>query len=190
MTTNGTQRGSQIVATLSLLVAILSLGISLAVVYNGSSRQATFESNRQLCIDGLAGYSRTILEIRYSDAPLSPAQTADYVVDGARAKLGCFDTHLLDGSGTFAQEWRSAEVRTQQALSMLPASADADFADSEMGQLVSDVSKSFLDQQFDAINAAMDAAVEAPGLGFLPWESPVQPTPTFPSMSIEPTPAA
>ena len=163
------------VAIISLLVAVVSLAVSVLIIYNGSSKQDQFESNRQLCVDGLSEFGRTMLEIKLGQGDPTPSQLADFIIDGARARVGCFDTQVLDDQSAFFEDWLVAE----QVIGLPLAIRGDTTYPSGTGKEIRDRS---LEQLISAADDALVAAINAPGPGVWPWEGsgPTAP-PTFPS---------
>ena len=164
---------SSVASVLSVLLGILALTLAVIVVFNGSGRQAQYEANRQLCIDGLSRFGRTILDIRYSEGKLTSGQLADFVVDGGAARVGCFETEILDPKSEFHSEWSTAEELLQLPVGF-KGSANSP-------QVVKRMTNPALDQMASALNDALTVAVTTPGPDVWPWSQPVPTAPaTFP----------
>lgn len=184
MGTSATGRVDRTISIVSLAVAALSLLISVVVIFNGSSRQATFESNRQLCIDGLTRFARTLTEIQLTQGNLSSTQGADLVVDAARVELTCFDTKILDKESQFFADWKTYLGVLNTHLAFRSDNED------DLSVINNEIARDLLRQQMVAISDAMDVAVSNPGPGFLPMQDAVPTAPaTFPPLGT-PTPDA
>lgn len=172
------------VSVLALLVALLALVLGVAVVYNGSSRQATYESNRQLCVDGLARYTRTITEIQLTKGIVTSTQAADLLADEVRTSVTCFDTNIIDSDSAFVQDWHES-VRNLHTTIGLRRDESNNFVFKAANEIVA----AMLAQQVDAINVAFSAAIQADGPGYWPWQPNSVGTPgSYPSISPSPVP--
>jgi hypothetical protein len=164
-------------------VAVLSLALSVTVVYNGSSRQDSYEANRQLCVDGLAQYGRTVAVIQMTGhVRLSPEHGADLIVGSARAEISCFSTDVIDSDSSFVKAWRVNVSSSQSSVALRQGTNEG-----VVGQSIYAVSDAFLAQQLDAVNVALEAAIKASGPGYFPWETARPAVPEkYPEIEITP----
>lgn len=181
-----TQRGncgSTTIAIVSLLVAVVSLLVSVLVLFNGSARQTQFESNRQLCIDGLTRFGRTMETMRLAASAPTTSQLADFEIDGGSARVNCFDTHVLDQKSDFFEKWMvDWEVLGAMMLFQNHELAQIDNLDKNRSEL--------LGRLVGMADAALGAAATAPGPGLFPWESSKPISPSIPKEETKPTPTA
>jgi hypothetical protein len=175
-------RGSTILAVVSLFVAVASLFLSALVLFNGSAKQAQFESNRQLCIEGLTRFGRTMETMRLATSAPTTSQLADFEIDGGSARVNCFDTHVLDDKSDFFVKWMADwEIVGSMMVFQNYGLAQMDNLDQNrseaLGRLVA------------MADAALASAATAPGPGPVPWESSEPISPSIPKDQIKSTPA-
>lgn len=176
-----------VLAGLSLAVATLALALSASTFFNGSVKQTRFEASRQLCVNAITEYGRTLLNIRYRDSPLTPSQQADYFIDDGRARMSCFDTHVLDADSEFAAAWYETERLLEPPIMVM----STELPDDIVGRSAEGVADMSIDRMLGGLEEALNVALTTPGPGFFFWQDP-KPTapPTFPPYELpSPTPA-
>jgi hypothetical protein len=176
-------RGSTTIAIVSLLVAVVSLLVSVLVLFNGSAKQAQFESSRQLCVDGLTRFGRTMETMRLAASAPTTSQIADFEIDGGSARVNCFDTHVLDDKSDFFEKWM-ADWESVGAMMLFQNHGLA-----QIDNLDENRSES-LGRLVAMADAALVSAATAPGPGLFPWESSKPISPSIPKEETKPTPAA
>jgi hypothetical protein len=94
-----------LIAVLALFVAILSLVLNVIVVYNGTGRQAQFESARERCLDDLDALDETLLDLQYSNTPNRELLT-EMLAKTKWAEIACFDDELIMDGTPLSAEWK------------------------------------------------------------------------------------
>jgi hypothetical protein len=174
-----------VLAGFSLAVAVLALALSVFTFFNGSAKQTRFEASRQICVNAITEYGRTLLNIRFRDSPLTPSQQADWVIDGGIARTSCFDTHVLDPESEFASSWYETEKMIELPIAFL----GEDMPDEPLGSGVEDAASLAIDRMLGGLEEALDVALTTEGPGFFPWQDsePTSPA-TFPPYKSSSTP--
>lgn len=180
-TQHGT-RGSTIIAIVSLLAAVVSLFVSVLVLFNGSAKQSQFESNRQLCIEGLTRFGRTMETMRLAASAPTTSQIADFEIDGGSARVNCFDTHVLNDKSDFFEKW----MADWEAVGAVLIFQNHGLA--HMDNMDKNRSES-LGRLVAMTDAALVSAATAPGPGPFPFESPEPISPSIPKGQTTSTPA-
>ncbi len=104
------RRAGKALPILSFVVAILALTISVFTFFSGTAKQSSFETRRQLCVESLTGYAKSLMDVRFTTTKLSSSQIAAVTADGAAARISCFDSRVLNPDSQFARTWVQSKI--------------------------------------------------------------------------------
>lgn len=168
-------RRSEASSRWSMIIAALSLVVSVLTVLNGTGRQGTFESRRQVCLESLTTYSGTMYEILVTQGTVNDNLQGRFRSEAAAAEISCFDGGVLLRESEWFNCWRSNII----FLDTYIGGRDDEFADIDTSPLdPEEFSNVRIRMQIEAINAAFEVVIEADGPALISWFDPSPKVPT------------
>ena len=158
------QRGGlsdRILSVFSLVLAAFSLMISFLLIFNGSTAQAQFDAKRQSCVDALTDLIHSLVELEVTTSAPNNSTRVEFVANGARSQIECFDTRFIDDKSTFHQQW-AKDVQEINA-DIYPEDAEGTVQSGEGAAAVQRLARSTL--------GALKSSSKATGPGYFPWQA-------------------